>query len=127
MLAEGIGSTAYYLKYLGSGVIDPLDQIPLIRLAEMYLILIENSPMSEAVQYFDTFRQARGMSQSMTLSENDRLERVEYEYRKEFYGEGQMFYYYKRNNVASYTVPARFTVPVGGYVVPKPNSQTAFE
>ena len=121
------GNTACYLKYLGSGTIDPLDQIPLIRLAEMYLILIENTPMAEAAQYFDTFRQARGMSQSMTLSENDRLERVEYEYRKEFYGEGQMFYWYKRHNVANYTMPARFAVPVGGYVVPMPNSQTAFE
>ena len=121
------GSDAYYLKYLGSGVIDPLNQIPLIRLAEMYLILIENAPIAEAEVYFDTFRQARGMSQSITIIEADRTERVEYEYRKEFYGEGQMFYWYKHNNVQSYTVPARFTVPVGGYIVPKPNSQTAFE
>ena len=92
------GNTACYLKYLGSGTIDPLDQIPLIRLAEMYLILIENTPMAEAA-----------------------------EWRKEFWGEGQMFYWYKRHNVANYTMPARFAVPVGGYVVPMPNSQTAFE
>lgn len=42
------GQTAYFLKYNGNDVIRPANQIPLLRLAEMYLILIEDLPWSTA-------------------------------------------------------------------------------
>lgn len=121
------GTTAYYLKYSGSGIIEPINMIPLIRLSEMYLILIENLPIGEAISYFETYRQARGMSVNVTISETDRISRLETECRKEFFGEGQMFFWYKRHNVLSYTVPARFNVPANGYLIPKPKGQIAFE
>ena len=102
--------------------------IPLIRLAEMYLILIENLPWQEAQEYFNTYRQARGMGVNIGFnSDSEKLQRVEKEYRKEFYAEGQMFYYYKRHNIQTWTIPARVTVPQDGFVVPKPKGQTAFE
>lgn len=122
------GKTAYFLKYTGSGSIDPINMIPLIRLSEMYLILIENLKLTEAQTYFETYRQSRGMSVNVGIgTDAERMKRVEAEYRKEFYGEGQMFFYYKRHNTSSYTVPVRFTVPADGYVVPKPKGQIAFE
>ena len=53
--------------------------------------------------------------------------RLEKEYRKEFYGEGQMFYYYKRHRVEQYTWPAAFSVDAAKYVIPRPDSQLVFE
>lgn len=123
------GSYAYYLKYYESGAIEATNMIPLIRVAEMYLILIENSSLIEAEKYFEVFRQARGMDVSVSLGGNEtsRVNQVEKEYRKDFWGEGQMFYYYKRQNKTSWSVPQSITVPVNGFVVPKPQGQTAFE
>ena len=125
---ERDGQYAYCLKYSGSGLIEPINMIPLIRLAEMYLILIENLPWQEAQEYFNTYRQARGMGVNIGFnSDSEKLQWVEKEYRKEFYAEGQMFYYYKRHNIQTWTIPARVTVPQDGFVVPKPKGQTAFE
>ena len=122
------GQNAYCLKYLGSGIIKPLNMIPLIRLSEMYLILIENSPYAEAKEYFETYRIAKGMSSAIALKDDsDKSSRTEKEYRKEFFAEGQMFYYYKRKNITSWTIPSRVTVPANGFVVPKPSGQTVFE
>ena len=122
------GSYAYYLKYYQSGAIEATDMVPLIRIAEMYLILIENSSLTEAQGYFETFRQARGMDYVISIgSETARKSQVEKEYRKDFWGEGQMFYYYKRQNKTSWSLPQSMTVPANGFVVPKPQGQTAFE
>ncbi|WP_455509525.1 RagB/SusD family nutrient uptake outer membrane protein [Butyricimonas paravirosa] len=122
------GSYAYYLKYYESGTIAATDMVPLIRVAEMYLILIENLELTDAQKYFEVFRQARGMDFTLSISdETARVNQVEKEYRKDFWGEGQMFYYYKRQNKTSWSVPQGMTVPVNGFVVPKPQGQTAFE
>lgn len=122
------GNYAYYLKYYQSGTIAATDMLPLIRLAEMYLILIENTPLTEARQYFEVFRQARGMDFMVSIGDEvARKNQVEKEYRKDFWGEGQLFYYYKRQNKTSWSVPQAMTVPANGFVVPKPQGQTAFE
>lgn len=122
------GSYAYCLKYYESGTIAATDMVPLIRLAEMYLILIENADLTEAQEYFETFRQARSMDFVVAIGdEAARVNQVEKEYRKDFLGEGQLFYYYKRKNKTSWSVPQSVTVPANGFVVPKPQGQTAFE
>ena len=122
------GSYAYYLKYYESGTIAATDMVPLIRLAEMYLILIENSTLTEAREYFEIFRQARGMDFAISIGdETARKNQVEKEYRKDFWGEGQMFYYYKRQNKTSWSIPQSVTIPENGFVVPKPKGQSAFE
>lgn len=123
------GNYAYCLKYNKSGVIQETDMLPLIRLAEMYLILIENLPIKESAGYFEKFRLARGMDFTVSIgdSETSRNNQVEKEYRKEFLGEGQLFYYYKRHNKTAWSVPQSMNVPVGGFVLPKPQGQTAFE
>ena len=60
-------------------------------------------------------------------NETARKNQVEKEYRKDFWGEGQMFYYYKRQNKASWSLPQSMTVPANGFVIPKTQGQTAFE
>lgn len=116
-----------FLKYAGSGQATSPNIIPLLRVAEMYLILIENLPIDEAKPYFETFRISRNMSATISLEESTRLTRVEHEYRKDFYGEGQLFFFFKRHNRSSITVPATFRIPADGLVIPKPDSQKAFE
>jgi hypothetical protein len=121
----------HFRKYSGTDQIPYNNLVPLIRSAEMYLILIEDLPVEEAKPYFSDFRIARAMDVSIeapsTTDEIAILNRLEKEYRKEFYGEGQMFFFYKKHNYERYTWPAAFTVPAGGYVIPKPKEQIAFE
>lgn len=121
----------YFLKYTGNDTdISPKNVIPLLRMSELYLIVIEDLPLDEAKPYFVTYRIARSMSSSLdgTLtSENAVMARLEKEYRKEFFGEGQMFFFYKRLNYKAYTWPSKFTVPEGAYVLPLPKSQLSFE
>lgn len=74
---------------------------PLLKSSEMYLIAAEcASVKKEAVDYFNTFRQHRGFAEGDDLLESiaDPLFRTEItkEYRKEFIGEGQWFFYCKR-------------------------------
>jgi hypothetical protein len=102
--------------------------MPLIRLAEMYFIVMECGPLAEANERLVDFRVARVMSSSIDnslASESDVHSRLEKEYRKEFYGEGQMFYFYKRHDTRPITWPTLVENVV--YRLPRPEQQTNFE
>ncbi|MDR2805204.1 MAG: RagB/SusD family nutrient uptake outer membrane protein [Dysgonamonadaceae bacterium] len=121
----------HFAKYNEYGRWHTWNQVPLLRLSEMYLILLENLPVTEANAYFKTFRIARAMSNSLdnSLTEGNIRERIEKEYRKEFYGEGQMFFFYKRYQYSSFTYPETFPLPQGlaDYRLPLPKNQQIFE
>lgn len=122
--------TNHFYKYTGNDDIPSTNVIPLLRLSELYFILIEDLPLEEAMPYFVDFRIARNLNSSLdkTLTnEKEVMARLEKEYRKDFFGEGQMFFFYKRLNYTEYTWPTKFTVPEGGYILPKPKSQLTFE
>jgi hypothetical protein len=128
---SGYRTTDFFLKYSGTDNIPTDNRVPLLRLSEMYLILIEDLPLEEAKPYFSTYRVARAMDISVeepsTVDENALLNRLEKEYRKEFYGEGQMFFFYKKHGYENFTWPAAFTVPADGYRIPIPKEQLKFE
>ena len=120
----------YFLKYVGNDDVEASDCVPLLRLAEMYFILIEDSAVGTVNEYWRSFILARGLSESLegTLtSESAVKERLEKEYRKEFMGEGQMFYFYKKHTYTEYSWPDNFTVPQPDYEIPRPESQTMFD
>lgn len=74
--------------------------IPLIRIPEMYYILCEMSPINEAAQYLNKVRNKRGFATASNVritSEEDLLRELDKEYRKEFYAEGQYFFFLKRH------------------------------
>ncbi len=79
--------------------------IPIIRLPEMYYILCEASSLDNAAQYINTVRTRRGISQTSAYgtftSDEARTEALDKEYRKEFYAEGQYWYFLKRHNITS--------------------------
>lgn len=120
-----------FYKYVGKDNIESDKRIPMIRLSEMYLILTEDLPMEEAKTYFSTYRIARGMTSSVDdsafASETALLTRLTSEYLKEFYGEGQMYYFYKSHNIKKFTYPSRASLPATGYDIPLPLGLTDFE
>lgn len=126
------GATTYvFCKYIGTDRTDSDFRVPLLRYAEMYLILMENLPLGEAQTYFETYRLARGLNESLTnsmfASENERLAQLEKEWRKEFFGEGQMLYFYKKHHYTSLNWPANVTLPTDAFIVPMPKGITNFE
>lgn len=120
-----------FYKFVGNNSIESDKRIPMIRLSEMYLILTEDLPMEDAKPYFSTYRIARGMSASVDessfASESALLSRLTSEYLKEFYGEGQMYYFYKSHNSQQFTWPSRAKLPATGYDIPLPQGLTNFE
>lgn len=102
--------------------------IPLIRLSELYLIAAECSPnLTEASDYINTVRAKRN-SFDLTLTDQAAMERtVASEFRREFIGEGQQFFYYKRKRyteVPNHTgLTGNKAVAIAQYRVPLPDSE----
>ena len=71
---------------------------PIIRLSEMYLMIMEKAPLTEANEVYKEFCTARGL-EYVPLTEIDRQGRVYKEWIRELIGEGQNFFTYKRLNV----------------------------
>lgn len=104
--------------------------VPLLRLSEMYFIVFEDAAISDMMPYFKTWRLSRGLDSSIdaTLtSESTVKARMEKEWRKEFMGEGQMFFFYKKHNTQTYTWPTIYELPAGAYELPQPKSQSIYE
>jgi len=73
---------------------------PLIRKSELYYILAETDPsLTSQLNYLNTVRNNRGLANLPTTTTNATLiTEIQKEYWKEFWGEGQIFFYYKRMN-----------------------------
>lgn len=123
-----VGTTPYFYKYqdvTNTGLIYNTI-VPMLRLGELYLIIAETAP-TEAERYaaLNALRSHRGLTDVSSRLEST----VKYEFIRELYGEGQIFYYHKRNyldilrtldgNGAAVRVPASSQV----YVVPLPDTE----
>lgn len=100
--------------------------VPLIRLAEMYLIAMETATdLADANNYYKTFMAGRGVIVSQDLSADELEAAIEQEYRREFFGEGQMFYYYKRHATPRMQWQAITSrdLTEDNYVVPLPSTE----
>ncbi|MEE1944201.1 RagB/SusD family nutrient uptake outer membrane protein [Pedobacter sp. KR3-3] len=98
--------------------------IPLIKMGEMYLIAAEcETDPAKALDNLNALRTHRGIAALVgSLSTTQLNDRIMREYRKEFYGEGQLFFYYKRkqmtsvagatNNVIVSMSPSNYTFPI---------------
>jgi hypothetical protein len=76
--------------------------IPLIRLPEMYYIASLSSEGEDAAAYINNVRNKRGISKTNNIScnsEEDCINELKNEYRKEFYAEGQFFWFLKTNGL----------------------------
>lgn len=121
------GSNSYFYKYkdmVANGSIQNT-MIPMIRLGEMFLIAAESQSanLANGVQYVNALRRNRGVANLQTLTPD----LLKYEYIRELYGEGQLFYLYKRlysdiikSSSSSKNTKASDLV----FVVPLPDSET---
>lgn len=105
--------------------------IPLLRMTEPYYIAAEclkDSDPQRAIELLNEVRSNRGLSNyplPETLNSEQINEEIYKEYRKEFLGEGQLFFYYKRLNatdIKGASVPGSKTV----YVLPIPSNDIEF-
>ncbi|MGV3766238.1 MAG: RagB/SusD family nutrient uptake outer membrane protein [Chitinophagaceae bacterium] len=102
--------------------------VPLIRLSELLLMGAEcSATLEEGTAYLNALRAARNCVSLSPGSEAELKTAITAEFRKEMIGEGQMFFYYKRN--AMQTIPNNAaligtkTMVLENYVVPLPDSE----
>lgn len=102
--------------------------VPAIRLSEMYYIAAEASATpADGVAFLNVVRQARLIpALPTTITDANLQAELQKEYRKEFYGEGQLWFYYKRRNVA--TIPDGVGNPMTAakYTMPFPQTELEF-
>ncbi|MNK14785.1 SusD family protein [compost metagenome] len=105
-----------------------LDQhVPLIRLSEMYYIMAEAASVtSDGVGYLNTVRQNRALAPLATTITPALLNtEITKEYQKEFYAEGQLFYYCKRKKIVRMQFMTA-DIPLSKYQLPVPDSEKEY-
>ena len=105
-VSSGVGETGHmFIKYKGiekpNGTTDAeyfyAVFMSLIRLSEVYYIAAECEPVLEdKYEWLNEIRTRRGLPVLTAFSEDDFMARLRMEYVREFWGEGQVFFMYKR-------------------------------
>ncbi|WP_423738153.1 RagB/SusD family nutrient uptake outer membrane protein [Chitinophaga caseinilytica] len=100
--------------------------VPMVRLSEMYYIAAECAATTEeGVGYLNTVRHNRGLTLLNANITADKLKaEILKEYKKECYGEGQLFYYFKRINNPLIDGSSKDATKV--YVLPLPEDEVEF-
>lgn len=103
----------------------------LIRLSEVYYIAAESEPvLADKYAWLNKIRERRGLGVLTVISEDDFMKRLRTEYLREFMGEGQIFFMYKRlyaaipsdengNDMNAYEAREEY------YVLPLPSGEIA--
>ena len=93
----------------------------MLRMSELYLIAAATTNDDVvASSWLEKLRMIRGYQSGMVGSDVQTTLRQEWE--KEFYGEGQYYYYLKRNGITSVSGPNGSKKP--NYIIPLPESET---
>lgn len=104
--------------------------IPLIRLSEVLLIAAECSPdLNTGTGYLNEVRTSRSAFSLYPTDETALKAAITREFRKETIGEGQAFFYFKRNAMQvvpnSGALTGTQTMELNDYVIPLPDSETS--
>ena len=107
--------------------------IPVLELPEIYLIKAEclaaRGEIAGAVALLKEIRDARGCTNSISASDYDSfMEKLVNEANRDFIARGQTWHFLKKLNWPKLYngTPANKTVPDGWYVLPMPDSETAY-
>ncbi|MFZ4262764.1 RagB/SusD family nutrient uptake outer membrane protein [Sphingobacterium sp. HJSM2_6] len=104
---------------------------PLIRISEMYLIMAETSDnLNDAEKYINILQTNRGLPDVSLNSGSELNDFILNEYIREFIGEGQIFFYFKRLQKENIPSPIRpgidlFPMEKNYYAFPLPESETS--
>ncbi|WP_343538747.1 RagB/SusD family nutrient uptake outer membrane protein [Sphingobacterium thalpophilum] len=124
------GSKPYktFLKY--ADVVDKTKtfrfSIPLLKISEIYYIAAECEPnAAEGITLLNIVRANRGLLPLATTA--NLSTELQKEYQKDFFGEGQLFYYYKRRNITAVANGSSTSGNVTiNYNVPLPDSESVY-
>jgi hypothetical protein len=120
--------TKYWQTWQGTVENDRLDQnVSLMRLSELYYILAETAATTdEGLAFLNKVREKRVIPVISTGITAQRLsDEITKEYQKDFYAEGQLFYYYKRK-VANRMQFSSRNLTEASYTVPVPDNELEF-
>lgn len=97
--------------------------MPMLRMSELYLIAIESTDdLAEANSLYKTYMASHNVNITDDFKSLDAVkEELEYEYSREFYGEGQAFYAYKRMGVSWMLLGGGMSE--ASYELPVPNTE----
>lgn len=101
---------------------EDLKRWPMLRIAEMYMIIMECGPVAEAQQAWNAYAMARNIPLNILPADPVGIRSLLIkEYRKDFFAEGQSFYLYKRHNLSKFLwAPGGYQI---NYVVPLPKNE----
>ncbi|WP_292266981.1 RagB/SusD family nutrient uptake outer membrane protein [Butyricimonas sp.] len=100
--------------------------VVLIRLSEMYYVLAECAKTpEEAAVFLNKVREIRGIDY-VVCTESNLLNEIEKEYRKEFYGEGQLFFFYKRHGYPTFLHCPVNNMVENNYMFSWPDNESLF-
>ena len=122
------GGAAMSLKYVDNDH----KVIPLIRLPEMYYIVCEASEDAKvAGTHINTVRNKRGISKAKDVAcdtDEKRINALDKEYRKEFYGEGQYYWFLKTHGrIGPLTYcPDQVELVAENFVFPLPDAEVQY-
>lgn len=103
------------------------ERVPLLKVSEMYLIATETAPtLVEANEFFYQLQYHRGLPETELTAENLQTTLLA-EYAKEFLGEGQLFYAYKRMAIQKRPIfQTALSDYESVYILPLPTENTYF-
>lgn len=110
-----------FSQFLANSTNTCKDNFPIMRLPEIYFIIMECGTLEEANILYQEYCTARNI-EYVALTEADRQERIMLESIREYVGEGQNFFTYKRNNV-KLMVGATTNCSEDQYIVPIPEAE----
>lgn len=127
-----IGGNLMSTKYLQldprPGFCDwPKNVVPIVRVSEIYYIAAEcASDINESTDLVNEVLSHRGLDPLLGINSKVALQQaLTKEYQKEFFSEGQLFYYYKRNRFTS--IPGSNVIAGRNvYVLPVPEDELIF-
>jgi hypothetical protein len=105
--------------------------MPLMRITEMYLIAAETAPtLSESTRYYNKIQVHRGLPEVSLGTVEELSAALQTEYLREFIGEGQAYFFFKRLQRTAIPSPVRPGVDVVKmdkvhYIMPLPDSETS--
>lgn len=109
------------------------NQMPIIKLPEMYYIAAEayakGDQLGTAINYLNILRSSRGILENIpeTATQEEVLLEIKKEYKKEFLSEGQLFYYYKRTGATEiFGLSDNIELNDDVYVLPYPDIELQF-
>lgn len=99
--------------------------LPVLRLSEMYLIAVETAPtLAEANSLYEEYMLSKGVALHTPFADVEAIvPELEKEYRREFFAEGQVFYFYKRHQVSTMWSKPSVEVSENDYILPLPNTE----